>query len=276
MALPPAVELCFIAADRLGLAATIIEPEFGYLFELADGRRRITLFGGRSPLNDAVAAHLCEDKHYAAVILERAGFRVPATVRCIRPNSFRMFDTAGRDGMTPGLAFAETNGYPLVVKPNRLSSGIDVTFVPDADALPAAITHVWKSDYIALVQPYVAGDDLRLDFLDGELLVGYRRRPGEGGDPHILNLNCGAVLELVEHVSDAWLAFARRLADAMRLRHFGVDVRLPAFEAEPTDATVLEVNASPALVQLFRSEHRAVAVAAQMRVLRAIMENDRL
>ena len=48
------------AAKRLGLDARILDPEFGHLFEISDGRRSTRLLGGRSPLNDSVAARLAE------------------------------------------------------------------------------------------------------------------------------------------------------------------------------------------------------------------------
>lgn len=175
---PFAVALFMEAAERLGLAARIVDPEFGYLWELAwpDGERR-TFIGAKTSINDASAAQICGDKHYCGMVLERAGFRVPETVRCLSPAFFAGGALADRTGPGPGLEFAERAGFPLVVKPNRLSHGRSVAFVESAPELLAAIDEVFERDTLALVQRPAVGREFRLDFLDGEFLVGYERAP---------------------------------------------------------------------------------------------------
>jgi len=61
----------------------------------------------------------------------------------------------------------------------------------------------------------------------------------------------------------------------MNLRHFGVDLRAPGFDGDPARATILEVNSSPLLVQLYRSGHAELAVQGQMKVLAAILDGVR-
>jgi glutathione synthase/RimK-type ligase-like ATP-grasp enzyme len=174
---PKVTELCLEAAARLGLDAEVLDPEYGYLFEVRRGARRRLLLGGRSPLNDAVAARLAEDKHYTGLLLARAGLRVPETARCLSPHHPSLRAYRERAGMAPGEALAEARGLPLVVKPNRLSHGRGVQLVEDRRALPAAVRAVWALDAIALVQTAAEGRDFRLDFVDGEYLTGYERRP---------------------------------------------------------------------------------------------------
>ncbi|HHH29909.1 MAG TPA: hypothetical protein ENK57_16405, partial [Polyangiaceae bacterium] len=72
-----ATSLAAEAAAVLGWATESLD-EYGYLFEIRrpDGARRAML-GGRSALNDSVAARLAGDKHYAALLMARAGLRVP-------------------------------------------------------------------------------------------------------------------------------------------------------------------------------------------------------
>lgn len=175
---PFAVALFMEAAQRLGLAARVVDPEFGYLWELEwpDGHRR-TLIGAKTPINDASAAQVCGDKHYASMVLERAGLRVPEAVRCLSPVYFARGEFADRTGPAPGVAFAERAGFPLVVKPNKLSHGRSVRFAWNEAELLAAIDEVFERDTIALVQRPASGREFRLDFLDGEFLVGYERAP---------------------------------------------------------------------------------------------------
>ena len=60
---PLAVQIQFEAAQRLGLHAEILDPEYNYLFALSTPAHTAVFYAGRSPLNDSVAARICEDKY---------------------------------------------------------------------------------------------------------------------------------------------------------------------------------------------------------------------
>ncbi|MFQ5504659.1 MAG: hypothetical protein ACE5F1_07680 [Planctomycetota bacterium] len=323
---PLAVEIQLEAANRLGIRARIVDPDYGYLFELEkDGRKRLML-GGRSPLNDAVAARLAEDKFYAGMLLAEAGYRSPESVRCLSPYHFENTEYNERAGRGPGLEFAASRGYPLVVKPNRLSHGRGVRVVRSRDELIDAVEAVWKLDSVALVQVLVEGTDLRLDFLDlpegDAFLLGYRRSPlllegdgkrtlrellvavdpradgaefwstaqessawqrevaalGRDGDSvlasgarvllgsEVLNLHRLATATLIEDLSPSWRRHGLGIGRSLGLRHFGIDLKAPDDE-DPATSTVIEVNASPLLSQIYRMGHKEIALRCQMRVL---------
>ncbi len=244
--LPGAVELCREAADRLGWRFRVLDPEFGYLFEVDDGRRRRVLIGGRSPLNDSVAARLAADKQYTALLLERAGFRVPETVRCLAPGFFRHEEYEARAGIAPGLELAERRGWPLVVKPIRGSHGREVVLVHAAAELARAAERAWQRHGLAVVQTPVPPPDLRLDFLDGEFLLGYERAPirvtGDGRstirqlvggfDPRFAG---DAAWTAARLDSEAW---RRQVAERGR----GPDTVLPAGEELDLGGTLLNLN----------------------------------
>lgn len=326
--LSPMLSLRAEAARRLGCEIVPLDPETGYLCEIRRGARRRFLLGGFSPLNDAGASRIADDKFFTALVLGRAGFRVPAGVRCLRAGRFPQEDFSAHLGLAPGRAFAAEHGYPLVVKPNRGARGRQVTVVAGDDELAAAVEAIWRDDYLALVQPVIAGVDVRLDFLGDDYLFGYVRRPvvlaGDGasrvrdllaradrrfrgaaferqlaGDPiwpaaarrgrgldtvlaagevldlssPILNLNRLCVAERVDRPAPAWLAHGRRVGRLLGLRHFGVDFKAESPNADPRSATVLEVNASPSLAQMALMGHREEALAAEMRVVAAILED---
>lgn len=172
-----AVELRCEAARRLGCTVSDLDPETGYLFELRRGKKARVLLGGYSPLNDAGGARIAEDKFHTGLILRRAGFRVPATARCLKPGRFAPEDFTSHTGLAAGRRFTAEHGFPVVVKPNRGARGRDVQLAADQEELARAVVRIWQSDYLALVQELVAGCDLRLDFLDDEFLLGYLRRP---------------------------------------------------------------------------------------------------
>ncbi len=275
------------AAERMGLRVDVLDPDYRLLMRIHRGNQSAVLVGSGSPLNDHVAARICGDKYYTGLMLREAGFNVPTTVTCLKPKHFKMFDYSEQEGLEPGLAFAETHGYPVVVKPNRLSHGRFVQVVESREQLLAAIDAVWTRDYLALVQTPIAGYDLRLDYLDGTFLAGYSRAPSEtrradGFD--ILNLAQGASAIIVEAIPDPWLAMGQRIAEVMDVRHFGVDFRVTVeapdvdtpidqvlLASDPDQAHVIEVNASPLLGRIFVQGFVEQATRAQIRVLEAIL-----
>jgi len=326
---PFAVQLCLEAAERLGWSTELLDPAFGYLWELElPGGLRRTIIGAKTPINDAAAAQLAMDKHYAGIALRRGGFRVPAGVRVLSPKHFAGTRYRLDVGMAPAREFMAERGLPLIVKPNRLSHGRLVKLVEKKSALKAAVEEVWELERVALVQAVVPGRELRVDVLDGKLLAAYERRPfvlvgdGErnvagllvdldkryasdapkqlakrleettvakkhgGGaalakfvppageqlklDETILNLNRLCTAELRPDLPDRWRDFAARAAQKLGLRLAGVDLRVESLAADPSEATIIEVNSTPLLAQLAHMGHRELAVAGQARILKAL------
>lgn len=165
------------AARRLGCEVEVLDPETGYLCEIRRGESKHLLLGGLSPVNDACAAQVALDKFYTLLVLKRAGLSVPPAARCLRPGRFVDEDFSSHEGTGPAERFAAEHGFPLVAKPNRGGRGRHVTVVGAPEELRTAILQIWEFDYLVLVQPVVPGIDVRLDFLDGEYLFGYVRRP---------------------------------------------------------------------------------------------------
>lgn len=174
---PRAVALTAWAAEQLGWSFRVLDREYGYLFEISDGRgwSRVAI-GAKLPLNDSSASQLCADKHYAGLILEELGVRIPPTLRALSPRHFgHRGNYAGRIGLEPLEEQLAQLSYPCVVKPNRLSHGRRIAVVEHRDALDRACGDVFELDSVALIQGLIQGEEYRLDFLDGEYLIGYTR-----------------------------------------------------------------------------------------------------
>ena len=171
------IALRIAAAERLGCTVECLDPETNYLHRVHHGQRAFLILGSASPLNGVVAGRVARDKFYTSMVLGRLGARGPATARCLMPGHFDHDDFASHVGTGPAERFAAERGYPLIVKPNSGSRGRLVNAVDNEAEMFAALEAAWGLDPLALVQERVVGIDLRLDFLDGELLLGYVRRP---------------------------------------------------------------------------------------------------
>jgi glutathione synthase/RimK-type ligase-like ATP-grasp enzyme len=168
-AVATAVRVWLEAAARMGVERDVLDLD-GRLFELRRGGERRVLLSGVSPLNTAMAVRLAADKYASVLLLERAGVRVPKTVRCVS----RLGDSSAADA---GKEHADRVGYPVIVKPNTSTGARGVQVVEDRGRLATTLRETWTIDPIALVQESIDGRDYRLDFLDDAFLIGFERRP---------------------------------------------------------------------------------------------------
>lgn len=152
-----------------------IEP-WGYAgtLVLPDGRTRY--FRGASfDLNTLGASEIAKDKDYAAYFLKRLGYPVPEGTTFFAPKwaavleSDRTADAA--------CAYAESLGWPVIVKPNSRSQGRGVAKAWDAQELRQAIEEIEVYENVYLVQKVVSGRDYRIVVLDGEVISAYERKP---------------------------------------------------------------------------------------------------
>jgi len=60
--------------------------------------------------------------------------------------------------------------YPLVVKPAREGSTIGVTIAQDRDALEKGVSEALEMDDLVLVEEFIAGDEVTVGVLEGEVL----------------------------------------------------------------------------------------------------------
>lgn len=87
----------------------------------------------------------------------------------------------------------------------------------------------------------------------------------------ILNLNRVCTCERLDPVPEPWRAFGLAIGRRLRLRHFGVDLKIDALDRDPTHAVVIEVNASPSLANMARLGCYEEVVAIEERIVAAIL-----
>jgi cyanophycin synthetase len=142
------------------------------LFEFRLGPARARVSGQQTPLADPVSSRLADDKPLAYRVLADAGVPVP-----------RRTVVSARDRRA-AVAFAESAGWPLVVKPVRGLGGEGVVGEVRSDGqLERALVHAGRVHPQVLLERQAQGDSYRVLVLDGVVLDVLRRpRPTVTGD----------------------------------------------------------------------------------------------
>ncbi len=90
-------------------------------------------------------------------------------------------------------------------------------------------------------------------------------------DTPILNLNRLCVGERLTAPPKRWVEHGLAVGRALGLRHFGIDFKAVDIDTDPTEATVIEVNASPSLAHMSRMGHYEATVEAEMKIVAAAL-----
>jgi len=161
-ALNPYARIIVDEARRRGIAVELIDAERGF-FELAFGARTVACRESLSEMTSAVAMSRCDDKYLTQKLLADAGVRVPA-------NRLARGDAENSD-------FLDNCGR-IVVKPVRGEQGDGVSVNIDTeDEMRRAIELAKDIDNEVMLEEFVAGEDLRIIVIGGEVVAAAVRRP---------------------------------------------------------------------------------------------------
>jgi glutathione synthase/RimK-type ligase-like ATP-grasp enzyme len=181
MFVPEEIRFVEDACRRLGLTLTNLDPFSGHLARVSDGTASFLTGAGRIcayPLNGASVADIARDKAHTAALLQQAGFKVPEGRLFFISASHRALRPPGRE-LADLPDYAETLGYPLLVKPNDGSRGNLVEIVDDEAELTAYAGRAAARTGAILVQRIIDLPEYRLFLLDGEVRFAYRRLANE-------------------------------------------------------------------------------------------------
>lgn len=153
-----------------------VEPKYGYAGQLLrrDGQARY-FRGSRFDLNPLGASEIAQDKAYAAFFLDGWGYPVPRGAEFFTP---RWCETIrSRRGKRAAARYAQTLGWPVIVKPNAQSQGQGVCLVYNRREFLEAVRSFENRENVFLVQKWLAGNDYRIVVLDREVISAYQRLP---------------------------------------------------------------------------------------------------
>ena len=151
-------------ARRRGIAVEVLDAEGGFL-ALSHGGRRVVTRESLSELTTAVAMSRCDDKRVTRRLFQAAGLRVPL-------GRTATFDRQDEE-------FLQEVGE-AVVKPARGEQGLGITVgVRTPDQLTRALQVARDHCPEVLIEEWVAGEDLRVIVINGDVVAAAIRKPAE-------------------------------------------------------------------------------------------------
>lgn len=160
--LNPYAKIITREALRRGIRVKVIDADEGY-FDLSLGGRSISCRESLSELTSAVAMSRCDNKAVTRRILHKAGLKVPAQ------QQIKDIEQAEQ--------FLQTH-HSVVIKPTSGEQGRGISVdIRTTDALRDAIEEAKRFCSEVLIEAYIAGDDVRIIVIDGNVVAAATRMP---------------------------------------------------------------------------------------------------
>lgn len=204
-------------------ARVVIEPKWKYAAQIIYPNgivRSLRYFS--LDLNSVGSSDIARDKDYAKFFMKRLGYPVAPGDTVFEKN---WADAIGsKKTFSYGARLAGKLGYPVIVKPNSKSQGLNVSLAWNKSELLLALREVFKDDKVALVERYLPGRDYRIVVLDKKIISAYERIPlsvvGDGKNP-ILKLLKEKQKIFMKNGRDTRIDFKdrRTLVKLKQLRH---------------------------------------------------------
>jgi D-alanine-D-alanine ligase-like ATP-grasp enzyme len=177
MKYPFASRLIAEIAPSMGITVEL-EPEFQFAGELVFPNGNRHLFRNTNfNVNPAGSTEIAKDKAYTNYFLRKHGFHVPNGKAFFSERLNQNLPAGRRRGTNEAMAFAESLGLPVFIKPNDLSQGIFVTKVYTSSSIPPVAQSIFARTDILLVEEACPGRDYRVVILGESIISAYERMP---------------------------------------------------------------------------------------------------
>jgi D-alanine-D-alanine ligase-like ATP-grasp enzyme len=185
-------------------AVVLVEPEYEFVGHITFKNGKKSVFShAKLNINGFASAELAKDKAHSNFFLKQFGYRVTegktffSDQMCAKIAHPRNIDD--------GFHYAQSMGFPVIVKPLNLSQGILVTKVHNREEYYDVANKIFQIKSGLIVEKFYGGNDYRIVVLDDEVITAYQRIPlcvvGDG----ISN-----VLELLQQKQEKILNTGRR------------------------------------------------------------------
>jgi D-alanine-D-alanine ligase-like ATP-grasp enzyme len=236
MRTPFVTELLKKLAPRIG-ATLLIEPEYEYVGQITFKNGIKALFRGTNfNVNRLGSVEIARDKGYTSFFLKSFGYNVPEG-QTFFSDKLNAHLEIKRD-IHDGFLFAESLGFPVIVKPNNLSQGRLVAKVYNKGQYYRLAKKIFKATNVLIVERYYSGKDYRIVVLDKDIISAYQRTPlfVEGDGTSTIN-------DLIRQKQEFFIETGRDTI--IRTDDFRIRMKLRrqkmTFESIPPKGTIVEL-----------------------------------
>lgn len=180
-------------APTLG-AKVLIEPQWGIAGQITfkSGHRSYFRYNTLD-LNPVGSSDIAKDKDYANFFMASMGYQIIPDSKAFFSDTWAKAIGAPERGIDAAYAFAESLGFPVVVKPNSGSQGGGVAVVQNREEFYQAVGAIFERDRLVLVQRKIQGKDYRIVVLDTDIISAYERIP-----LNVVGDNVSTIFELLQ------------------------------------------------------------------------------
>ena len=159
-------------------ATVLMEPEWKIAGQITFKNGRHSYFRYNTlDLNPVGASDIAKDKDYANFFMQSMGYKTVPNSNTFFSETWAKTIGVTDKGIDSAYEYAQQLGLPVIVKPNSGSQGSGVTLVHNKKEFYEAMRQIFKSDRIAIIQPFVEGNDYRVVVLDNKIISAYQRIP---------------------------------------------------------------------------------------------------
>jgi len=190
-------------ASQIG-AEVLLEPEYKFVGYITfKNGKKLCFSRSKLNINGYGSASLAKDKAFSSFFLKKFGYRVPEGQTfftekiCAKLENSRNIDQ--------GFNFAKQLGFPVIVKPLKLSQGILVTKVYNRSEYYQASEKILQITSALIVEKFCIGNDYRIVVIDNEVAAAYQRIPLS-----IIGDGKSSVFQLIEQKKENLLHMGRK------------------------------------------------------------------
>lgn len=153
-----------------------MEPRWNIVGQIIfqSGRKRYFRYASLD-LNPLGASEIAKDKGFANFFMQDMGYPTIEGRAFFSDHWAKAIDSD--QDIHAAYRYAQSLGFPVIVKPNSGSQGAGVALTHDKEAFYRAMKTVFERDRVALVQRPVKGRDYRVVVLDNQVISAYERIP---------------------------------------------------------------------------------------------------
>ncbi len=199
-------------------AIVLVEPEYELVGHITFKNGKKSVFShSKLDINGFGAANLVKDKAYSNFFLKQFGYKVPEGKTFFNDN-LRAKLTNLRN-IDDGFNYAESMGFPVIVKPLNLSQGILVTKVYNQAEYYDVADKIFQIKSGLIVEKFYSGNDYRIVVLDNEVIVAYQRIP-----LFVVGNGISNVLDLLQQKQEKFISLGRK--NGIKVDDFRIDKKL--------------------------------------------------